>query len=103
LTGLPGFALLQVLHALTFGACHLGAMHHLARSVPEAAGASAQTFYAGASAAIGGLAMLASGALYAEFGGRAYFAMALLSALGLALTLALAASLRRTRSSAPAQ
>ena len=80
---LPAFAL-QPLHALTFGATHLGAMNFLSRTVPPGAAASAQALYAGASAGIGsGIVMLGSGALYAGYGGRAYLFMAALSALGL--------------------
>jgi MFS transporter, PPP family, 3-phenylpropionic acid transporter len=80
---LPAFAL-QLLHALTFGATHLGAMNYLSRTVPPDAAASAQALYSGASSGIGsGVVMLGAGALYAEFGGGAYLFMTGLSALGL--------------------
>jgi MFS transporter, PPP family, 3-phenylpropionic acid transporter len=83
--GLAAAFALQLLHALTFGATHLGAMNYLSRTVPPGAAASAQTLYAGASAGIGsGLVMLAAGALYAAYGGRAYLFMAVLSVAGLA-------------------
>jgi MFS transporter, PPP family, 3-phenylpropionic acid transporter len=89
---LPAFAL-QLLHALTFGATHLGAMNYLSRTVPPGASASAQSLYSGASSGIGsGLVMLGAGALYATFGGRAYLFMTLLSALGLLGALRLAKS-----------
>lgn len=85
LPGLGAAALLQLLHAFTFGAGHLGAMHFLSRSVPPGAASSAQALYAAASAGLGsGLVMLGAGSLYAAFGGRAYLFMALLSAVGLA-------------------
>jgi PPP family 3-phenylpropionic acid transporter len=59
-------------------------MYLLARSVPPAAAASAQSMYAALSAGLGsGLVMLAAGALYSAYGGRAFLFMALLSALGL--------------------
>jgi MFS transporter, PPP family, 3-phenylpropionic acid transporter len=75
---------LQGLHALTFGATHLGAMNYLSRTVPPDAAASAQALYAGASSGIGsGLVMLGAGTAYAQFGGRAYLFMTALSALGL--------------------
>jgi len=81
---LPVFAL-QLLHALTFGATHLGAMNFLSRTVPPGTAASAQALYSGASAGIGsGIVMLGAGALYAAYGGRAYLFMAALSAIGLA-------------------
>ncbi len=82
--GLAAAAVLQLLHALTFGASHLGAMHFMARSVPPGAAASAQSLYAALSAGLGsGLVMLVAGALYAAYGGAAYPFMALLSAAGL--------------------
>ena len=85
LPGLATAAALQPLHALTFGASHLGAMYMLAQRVPPDAAASAQSLYAALSAGFGsGLVMLAAGALYAAFGGQAYLFMALLSAGGLA-------------------
>jgi MFS transporter, PPP family, 3-phenylpropionic acid transporter len=82
--GLGAAAVLQLLHALTFGASHLGAMHFIARRVPPGAAASAQSMYSALSAGFGsGLVMLAAGALYAAYGGQAYPFMALLSAAGL--------------------
>lgn len=82
---LPFVAALQLLHALTFGASHLGAMHFLSRAVPPQAAASAQTVYAAISSGLGsGLVMAAAGALYANYGGHAYLFMAVLSAAGLA-------------------
>jgi PPP family 3-phenylpropionic acid transporter len=88
---LGAVVVLQVLHAFSFGAAHLGAMHYMARTVPPDAAASAQTLYAGVSAGIGsGVIMLAAGQLYATFGGRAYLFMALLSALGVLGVIALA-------------
>ena len=84
LPGLSAAAGLQLLHALTFGASHLGAMHFLARNVPPGVAASAQSLYAALSAGLGsGLVMLVAGALYAAYGGQAYPLMALLSAAGL--------------------
>lgn len=82
--GLLPAVVLQLLHALTFGATHLGAMNFLSRTVPPAAAASAQALYSGASTGIGsGLVMLGAGALYAAYGGYAYLFMAVLSAAGL--------------------
>ena len=83
-TWLPGIAALQLLHALTFGASHLGAMHFLSRAVPPPAAAAAQSLYAAVSAGLGsGLVMLMAGMLYAHYGGLAYLFMAPLSAAGL--------------------
>ncbi|HEV2189173.1 MAG TPA: MFS transporter [Stellaceae bacterium] len=89
--GLLPAAVLQLLHALTFGATHLGAMNFLSRTVPPGASASAQALYSGSSAGIGsGIVMLGAGALYASYGGHAYLFMAALSALGLACVARLA-------------
>src|SRR5438034_739960 len=73
LPGLGAAAVLQLLHALSFGASHLGAMHFLARNVPPYAAASAQSLYSALSAGLGsGVVMLAAGWLYAAYGGQAY-------------------------------
>jgi PPP family 3-phenylpropionic acid transporter len=73
---------LQLLHAATFGATHLGAMMYLARNAPAGQGATAQ----GTFAIVLGLAMAAasglSGVLYAAFAGRSYAAMALAAIAG---------------------
>lgn len=91
-TALPALALLQLLHALTFAAAHLGAMHHLARVVPPEQAASGQALYSALVGGLGqGLALLLAAALFAAFGG-AYQAMAALAALGLVLSLRLAAT-----------
>jgi PPP family 3-phenylpropionic acid transporter len=84
LTWLPFIAALQLLHALTFGASHLGAVHFLSRAAPPSAAASAQSLYAGLSSGLGsGLVMMIAGSLYSAFGGGAYAFMAALSAAGL--------------------
>jgi MFS transporter, PPP family, 3-phenylpropionic acid transporter len=93
---LPAVAALQLLHALTFGATYLGAMHFLSRAAPPSAAASAQTLYAAVSAGVGGgLVMMVAGALYAAHGGHAYLFMAVLSAAGLVGTARLRNALPR--------
>ena len=82
---------LQLLHALTYGATHLAAIHFIARAVPEAAAGTAQALYASVAAGvIMGAATLASGPLFAAYGGGAYWAPAALSTVGLAAALVLA-------------
>ncbi len=89
-TALPALVAAQLLHAATFGAAHLGAMYFLARNAPPGLAASAQALYSAvAGGMVIGLAMLASGWLYANLGGGAFYVMAALSALGGLLTLAL--------------
>jgi PPP family 3-phenylpropionic acid transporter len=90
----PPFALLlplQLLHALTYGATHIAAIHFIGCAVPERAAGTAQSLYAtiAAGLAMGG-ATLFSGALYAGHGSLAYLAMAVISAVGLVAALLLA-------------
>ena len=92
---LPVLVMVQALHAFTFGAAHLGAIYFIARTVPPALSATAQSLYSAAVMGLGlGLAILASGSLYAAFGGKAYFAMAALGALGSVLAVILARRLK---------
>ena len=91
-TAVPVIAVAQLLHAFSFGAAHLGAMHHLARTVPDEQAATGQALYSAVVGSIGpGLIMLPMGALYAAAGGRAYLAMAALAVAGAALALRLSA------------
>jgi PPP family 3-phenylpropionic acid transporter len=82
---------LQMLHALTFGATHIGAIHFIGRGVPEAQAGTAQALYASLTGGIatGGVTLMA-GPVYAACAGRVYWAMALVAAVGLLAGLALA-------------
>jgi len=87
----PALALVQPLHALSFAATHLGAMHYLARRIPAGAAGAAQSLYNALVGGAGaGLAALAAGALYARYGGEAYLAMAAMAAVGGLLALLIA-------------
>lgn len=74
---------LQVLHALTYAATHLGAMHFIATKIAEEKQGTAQallsTFTAGI--AMGG-AILLAGAVYQQWSGVGYLAMAVLAGIG---------------------
>jgi len=84
LTWLPSVVGLQLLHALTFGASQLGAMHFLSRAPTPYGAASVQSLYTALSSAIGsGVVMTLAGTLYSSYGGAAYYFMAVLSAAGL--------------------
>lgn len=76
-------AFLQTLHAMSFGAAHLAAIHFLTHAVPEDRSATAQGLYA---SVVAGLVMgsvtIACGPLYGVLGGEAYAAMAALAAVG---------------------
>ena len=83
--GLAWLVVLQALHALTFGAAHLGAMLYLVRAIPPEHSASAQALYSGvAMGLVMGGATILSGALYDDVGTGAFYAMAAMSAGGLA-------------------
>jgi PPP family 3-phenylpropionic acid transporter len=73
---------LQLLHALSFGATHLGALMFLARHAPAGQAATAQGYLAIALGLAMAAAMALSGVLYEDFGGRAYAAMALVAVAG---------------------
>jgi PPP family 3-phenylpropionic acid transporter len=88
---------LQVLHAVTFGATHIGAFYFLTQAMPERHAGTAQAFYASITAGIAmGGAMLLSGQLYAGYGGRTYWAMAAIAAVGLGASLVLLGGRRGT-------
>lgn len=78
-------ALLQTLHAMSFGAAHLAAIHFMTHAVPEDRAATAQGVYA---AVVAGLVLgavtVACGPLYRAFAGEAYSAMAVLALIGAA-------------------
>jgi len=78
-------ALLQTLHAMSFGAAHLAAIHFLTHAVPEDRAATAQGLYA---AFVAGLMLgpvtIACGPLYRFLAGEAYAAMAALALIGAA-------------------
>lgn len=80
----------QCLHALTFGAAHLGAMHFIARTAPAGLSATAQGLYAALSGGlVMGLASLLAGRLYDSASGAAFGAMAAMCAVAFSFALAL--------------
>jgi PPP family 3-phenylpropionic acid transporter len=89
---------LQCLHALSFGATHLGSMGLLTRTVPAEIGATAQGYFAVALGLVMAVATGLSGVLYARWGVLAYGAMALAAAVGGLLALAAHRLAGRTRS-----
>lgn len=76
---------LQVLHALTYGGSHIGAIYFIAQAVPPSIQGSAQALYATIASGIAmGAATLLSGALLAGQGSSAaYLAMGAVSAAAL--------------------
>jgi len=81
----------QALHAFTFGAAHLGAMHFIARAAPPELSATAQSLYSSVGTGIAvGLVMAGAGVLYASYGKGAFLFMAIISAVSLSMALVLA-------------
>ena len=73
---------LQMLHALSFGATHLGTMMFLSRNAPEGGRAAAQGDVSTANGVMMAAASALSGLLYGAGGSYAYLAMAVLAAGG---------------------
>jgi MFS transporter, PPP family, 3-phenylpropionic acid transporter len=73
---------LQLLHALSFGATHLGALMFLAHHAPAGQAATAQGYLAITAGFAMAAAMGISGVLFEDFGSRAYAAMALTALAG---------------------
>lgn len=95
---LPVLLLVQTLHAASFGAVHLAAMLYLRDAVPAELHASAQGWYASATALLFGILMPVSGWLYGAIGGRAFLAMAAVALAGGMLALgAMVAPSRQAR------
>lgn len=86
----------QLLHGLTFGATHLGAVQVLARAAPAGAAASAQGLLAFGNGAAMAIALGLSGFLQARSSPLAYWAMGLMGAGGW-LTVFLARQIRQRR------
>lgn len=89
-TALWVLAIVQLLHAVTFGAAHLAAMAFLTRAVPDNLSATAQSLYAGLVSGVAfGMAMPLSGWLYGQTGGGAFYLPVALSLLAMLAALAL--------------
>lgn len=86
--------LLQGLHALSFAATHLGAMHYMAQAVSVRRGATAQGDFVAVQGIVFAGAMSLSGVLVGAYGSLAYAAMAAAAAVG---TLAAGLALTRRR------
>ncbi len=79
-TDLVALFAVQILHGLTFGAAHLGAMAFVAQAAPKGYTATMQSLYnAVGVAGFSALAMIFVGPLYESMGGQAYYVMAALS------------------------
>jgi PPP family 3-phenylpropionic acid transporter len=73
---------LQVLHAASFGATHLGLIGYIARHAPDRFAATAQGYFSIVSGVLLAAGMGAAGILYARYQGGGYAGMAIAAALG---------------------
>jgi len=83
--GIGALFVLQLLHALTFGASHLAAIRFISESVDVKLAGTAQALYATIAMGVAmGAATLLSGAYFPELAGGTYMLMAGVSCIGLA-------------------
>ena len=82
-THLVVLGLVQILHAFTFGAVHLGAMHFMTRAAPPEASTRVQAFYGSVTMGMAtGLAIMAAGPLYHALNARAFYVSVGLAIVG---------------------
>lgn len=79
---LPAWMAVQLLHAATFAAAHLGIMHIVTHRVAERRAATAQGLMVSINGGAMALSTLASGLLYRAWGGGGFAGMAVVAALG---------------------
>jgi len=79
---LPALIAVQLLHAMTFGAAHLALVRFILREIPPELSTTAQGMAAAVASTGTAIFLTVAGMLYAGFGAPAYFAMALLAAIG---------------------
>ncbi|HUS96521.1 MAG TPA: MFS transporter, partial [Hyphomicrobiaceae bacterium] len=86
----PIVVIMQLLHALTFGATFLGTLHILQNSVPDAQAGSAQALHAALSPGIiMGVVTVTAGQIYLPLQAASFFVMAALSMIGIVFTVVL--------------
>jgi MFS transporter, PPP family, 3-phenylpropionic acid transporter len=89
-TELPALIVLQLLHAGTFAACHLGAMAFIQRALPSSGVALGQSiYYALGTGATQAVIFQFAGVLYTTYGQHAFLGMTVISAVGLGAILLL--------------
>jgi PPP family 3-phenylpropionic acid transporter len=87
--GFVGFALLQCLHGLTFGATYLGTQQMIARLIPDRMTASAQGIFAMATGGLMAAGTSIAGPIYHAYGIDGFLFMAPVAGAGLLLLLAI--------------
>lgn len=86
---------LQLLHAASFAAVHLGTMFVVTHSVGDARAATAQGLMVSFTGLAMAMATLLSGVLYAHFDGDGFYGMAVVAGLGTAVLIAVLGLRRR--------
>jgi PPP family 3-phenylpropionic acid transporter len=90
------FALIQLLHAASFGAMHLGAMRFIVRALPESHAVAGQSLYSAVSNGLAlGIGFFVAGWLYGVYAGGAFFSGTGFALLGLISVIALRCCWRR--------
>lgn len=85
---LPILFAVQLLHALTFGASHLAAIHYLGSKVDPTRAGTAQSLYSSLPLGLGmGMATYFGGVIYESAAGGAYIAMSLFCACAFVLSI----------------
>ena len=87
--GFAGFALLQCLHGLTFGATYFGVQQLIARLIPERMTASAQGIFAMVAGGLLAVITSVSGPIYHAFCIDGFWLMAPVAGVGLVMLLAI--------------
>jgi MFS transporter, PPP family, 3-phenylpropionic acid transporter len=83
---LPWLVLLQALHAATFAGTHIGAMHFIRETIPEAQAGMAQALNVTLTTGLMmGLGQVIAGQTYDRFGALSYLGMAAMAGVGLAV------------------
>jgi len=78
-----GFLAGQLLHALSFGALHMGGITYIKQTIDPSFTATAQSLYGAAAFGVGaGFGMLASGFIYSQYQAQGFLIMTLLAFFG---------------------
>ena len=90
------FALIQLLHAASFGAMHLGAMRFIVHALPESHAVAGQSLYSGISNGVAlGVGFLVAGWLYGAYAEATFYSGTGFALLGLVSVIALRRCWRR--------
>ena len=85
---------LQLLHAFSFGASHLGAIAFIAHAAPEGRSATAQGYFSVVQGITFSASMLLAGTLYEAIGAASYGAMAIIACIGAAIAMIVSVRIR---------